>query len=140
MARRASTPVRSVLVKPKPKSWYSLIACQSPEPRACRSIDRLQFLPWLETDSFSGRNRNLRARPGIASNPGLAWPHIEHAEAAQFNAIALGQRLLHAFKHGFDRQLSFRLSDASLVHHFVDDVEFDHGRLPRRFCGTPPSA
>ena len=61
--------------------------------------------------------------------------HIEDPESAQFNAIAAGQRILHALKHGFHCQLGLGLGDASSGDHFVDDVELDHERLPGTASG-----
>ena len=59
------------------------------------------------------------------SNAGLAWADVKHAEAAQFDAVAFGQGLLHALKNGLYRALGFGLGDARAVDHFVNDVKFD---------------
>src|SRR5262249_39119954 len=87
----------------------------------------LQLFPRLEAHGFAGRNVDLSAGARIAADAGLARTHIEHAEAAQFDAFALPQRLLHAGENCLYRQLSLGLGDAGLVDHFVDDIELYHG-------------
>src|ERR1700692_3688777 len=94
------------------------------------SINRLQFLAWLEAHSLARRNGNLRARARVAANPALARAPIENAKSSQLNAIAAGQCILHALKDGFHRQLGLGLGDARSGDHFIDNVEFNHGRLP----------
>ena len=90
-------------------------------------INRLQFLAGFEADGYARRNGNFGAGARIASDAGLARAHVEDAEAAQFNAVAGRERLLHALKDGFDGQLRFGLGDPGAVDHFIDDVELNHG-------------
>src|ERR1700733_1439911 len=96
-----------------------------------RSVDRLQFFPWLKAHCPSWRNGHFGSRARVAPDSCLAWTHIEHTKTSQFNAVATGQRLLHAFEDGFHGQFGLGLGDASLGHHFIDDVELNHKRLPR---------
>ena len=72
-------------------------------------FDRLQFLAGLEANRLAGRNRNFGAGARIAADSGLAWPHVKHAKAPQFNTITLGQRAPHALENSFDGQLGFGL-------------------------------
>jgi hypothetical protein len=95
-----------------------------------RLVNGLQFLAWFEAHGFSRRNRNLRPGARVASNSGLAWTYVEHAKPAQLNAIALGERALHALENGFHCQFSFGFCNSGLVDHFVDDVELNHRRSP----------
>src|SRR6267154_3478782 len=89
-------------------------------------VDRLQLFTRLEAHGLAGRNADLSAGPRIAPDAGLARAHIEHAEAAQFDAVALSQGALHALKDRLHRLLGFCLGDAGLSHNFVDDIELDH--------------
>src|ERR1017187_589307 len=107
------------LRKPKPGSRKPLF-----------SIDRLQFFSRLKAHGLARRNRHFGAGARVASDAGLTRAHVKHAKSAQLDAIAVGQRLLHALKDGFHRQLSLGLSDAGSGHHFVDNVELNHERLP----------
>ena len=93
-------------------------------------VDRLQFLPWFESNRFTGWDGNLGASARIAPDPGLAGTNIEYAKATQFDAIAARQCVLHALKNGFNRQFSFRFSNACSGNDFIDDVELNHKRLP----------
>src|SRR5438105_2840024 len=65
-------------------------------------IDGLQFFPGLEADSLSGRDIHFSAGAWIASDAGLAGADVEDSEAAQLDAVASRQGLLHAFKHGLN--------------------------------------
>ena len=67
--------------------------------------------------------------PRIAPDPSFARAHIEDTEATQFNAIAIGERTLHAFENRLNRHFRFGFRDAGAIHYFVDDVELDHGSL-----------
>src|SRR5579863_3811379 len=105
------------------------------EGRKPFSINRLQFFPGLEPHRLARWNRNLCAGARIAADAGFSRAHVEHAESPQLNAVAVGQRLLHALKDGFHCQLGFSLGDAGSGYHFVDDVELDHKRLPGTASG-----
>src|SRR5271166_3852146 len=111
----------------------------SPEVEAWKplsSINRLQFFAGLEADRLTGRNRDFSAGARVASDAGLAGADIEHAKASQLNAMAVRQRLLHALKDSFHRQLGLGLGDAGSSYHFVDDVELNHGRPPGASSGS----
>ena len=108
----------------------SISWCQSAGVNQLVSINRLQFFSWLEAHGLARRNRDFRAGARVASDAGLARTHIEHAKSTQLNAMALGQRLLHALKDGFYRQLGLRLREAGSGYHFVDDVELNNERPP----------
>lgn len=92
-------------------------------------LDGLQLLARFEADSFSGRNGNFGAGARIASDACFPGADIEHAEAAQLNALAVGQRTLHAFKYRFDRHLGLGFRNPSSVDHFIDNIELDHSCL-----------
>src|SRR6476646_4714086 len=89
-------------------------------------IDGLQLLTRLEPHGLPRWDIYFRAGAGIPSDPGLAWPDVKHAEAAEFNPLTLAQSLFHAFKDGLHGQLCFGLGDTCLIHHFVDDIELYH--------------
>jgi hypothetical protein len=93
-------------------------------------LDRLQLFAGLEAHGFSGRNRYFCAGTRVAANAGLARADIEYAKSSEFNAMAAGQRLLHALENGFHRQFSLGFGNAGSGDHFVDNVELDHERLP----------
>src|SRR5207244_4496549 len=87
----------------------------------------LQFLPRLKTNRLPGRNRNLLA--GARVSPDTAFTRLdhEHAKAAQLDAVAARQRVLHRMKQGIDGLLGFELGNACAIGETIDDIEFDHG-------------
>ena len=93
------------------------------------SVDRLQLFPRLKAYSPSWRNGHFSAGARIAPDSSLARTHVEHSKSPQFNAIATGQRLLHALEDGLHGQLGLGLGDAGFSHHFINDVELNHKRL-----------
>src|SRR5580693_1811241 len=117
---------------PEPKAQSPEPKAQSPEPD---SVDRLQLFARLKPHGFSGRNGNFGAGSRIAPNARLARAHIEDAKAPQLNAIALGKRLLHALKNGFDGEFGFGFGDAGFIDDFVNDIELNHDGLPLAICG-----
>jgi len=96
-------------------------------------VDRLQLFARLETHSLAGRDADFGAGARVASDAGFARTNVEDAETSELDAITQRQSLLHALKDGFHRHFSFGFGDASLVYDFVDDIEFDHYQLRRRF-------
>ena len=61
--------------------------------------------------------------------PGLAGLHVEYAKAAQFDSVALFERLLHGFEDSLDRHLGFGFGDAGPVYDLVNDVQLDQNIL-----------
>src|SRR5579859_237563 len=96
-------------------------------------VDRLQLLAGFEAYGLARRNADLSAGARVASDARLPRPDVEHAKAAQFNALTLRQRLLHALKHRFHGRFGFGLGDAGLVDHFVNDIELNHGSALLKF-------
>jgi len=88
-------------------------------------LERLQFFAGLEANCFTGWDGYFGAGARIAANPGFPRLYVKDAKAAQLDPVAAFQRLLHFIEDALDRHLRFGLSDSGLVHHFVDDVEFD---------------
>jgi len=62
--------------------------------------ERLEILSWLETDGLTGRNGDLGAGAGIATDAGFAGLDGEDAKAAEFDTVATAQGLLHGFEDG----------------------------------------
>jgi len=90
-------------------------------------VDGLQLFSRLKPHGFAWRNRDFRAGSRISPDTGFSRPYIEDTKTPQLNAVALGQRLLHAVEDGLNRQFSLGLGNSGLIDHFVDDVELDHG-------------
>src|ERR1017187_2069948 len=93
------------------------------------SRKRLEFFAGLEAHGFARRNVNLLSGPRVASDAGLARLHIEHAEAAQFDAPSMTERIFHRFENGLDSLLRLCPGNIGFGYDSVDDVELDHDCL-----------
>ena len=89
-------------------------------------LDRLQLLAGFKAHGFSRRNRNLSASAWITSDSSFSRTNVEYTKSAQFNAIAFGERALHALKNSLHSHFSFGFGDTGSVDDLVDDVEFNH--------------
>jgi len=87
---------------------------------------KLEFFAGLKADGFAGRDADFSSSAWIAADAGLARAHGEDAEAAQFDALTLGEGMLHTFKHLVDRGLRFVARQPGAFHHVVNNVELDH--------------
>jgi hypothetical protein len=86
-------------------------------------LKSLQFFAGLESHCFSRRNGDLGPGARIPSDACLAWSNVEDTEAAKFNAISLGQGLLHRLEYSLNSFLGIRFGDASPVYDLIDDVK-----------------
>src|SRR5271165_1261086 len=67
------------------------------------AVEDVQFLARLEANSFTRRNRHFGSGARVSADARLAGPHVEDAEAAQLDAVAVCQGLLKALKNCVDR-------------------------------------
>lgn len=96
----------------------------------------LQFFARLESHSLARGDGNFGTCARIATDSRLAGTHVENPKASQFDALAMGQCTLHAFKNSLHRHFCFGFGNACSVDYFIDDVEFDQNRPPNE---TPPT-
>ena len=85
----------------------------------------MELFARLEANGLAGRDADLGSGARIASDTGLAWAHIEHAEPAEFNAFATGERLLHTIEDGVYGGLRFRPWQPRTFHYALDKVLLD---------------
>ena len=67
----------------------------------------MKFFAGLESNCFTRSNGDFSACSGIAADACFAWLNGEHTEAAQFDAVARDQGLLHAVEDGVDGVFRF---------------------------------
>src|SRR5580692_935599 len=89
----------------------------------------LEFLAGLEAYGLARRNADFLSGAGIAADPGLARANVKHAEAAQLNALAFSERILHGFKYGLDGLLGLRPAHTGLGNHCIYNVQLNHSIL-----------
>jgi hypothetical protein len=92
-------------------------------------IDEVEFFPWFETNRFAGSDADFRAGTGISADAGFARANIENPEAAQLDALALGEGSLEALENGIDGSLRLVALEAGTLNHLVNDVLFYQGIL-----------
>jgi len=73
--------------------------------------------PWWDADFLPGSR--------ISADAALAGLHLEHAEAAKFNALSALHRDSHRIEDSVDRYLGLNLGDVGHLRDFVDDVNLD---------------
>jgi hypothetical protein len=91
----------------------------------------VKFFARLEANRFAWGNGDFRACSGIASNSSFAGFDREDTEAAQFNAVARDEGLLHAFEDCVDCRLCFRSRQAGTLNNPLYKILLNHlGRRP----------
>src|SRR5277367_3864211 len=91
--------------------------------RRGRRRERLKFFARLEANGFARRDANLLPSARISSDAGFAGLHVEDAEAAQLDAFAAAESVLHRFEYGFHGLLSLGARDVGFLNDCVDDIE-----------------
>src|SRR5450631_670337 len=91
--------------------------------------ESLQFLAGLEAHGFAGRDADFLAGARVAADAGLARAHVEHAEAAQLDALAFAKRLFHGIEDGFNSLFGLGPAHSGLVYDGVYDVQLNHSTL-----------
>src|SRR6266851_3026575 len=88
-----------------------------------------QLLARAEEDAALRLDRDHLSGLGVASVVALVVLHVEGAEAADLDVVALAERLLHRVEDRLDGQLSLLLGELSLGHEDGDEVALQHGRF-----------
>jgi hypothetical protein len=84
----------------------------------------------FEANGFAGGDADFRAGAGVASDPGFAGTDIKDAEAAQFNALAFGERALESLEYSIHSSLSLIPLQSGALNHLVNDVLLYQGFPP----------
>jgi len=92
-------------------------------------VEQVQFFSRLETDGFSWRDADLGAGARVAADAGLAGTHVEDAEAAQLDPLALGQGAFERLEDRVDSRLGLVALQAGAFNHLVNNVLFYQGFL-----------
>jgi hypothetical protein len=91
----------------------------------------MKFFAGLEANSLAWGDRNFSAGPGIAANAGFAWLDGEDPEAAQLDAVARNEGLLHAVEDGVYRRLCFSSWQSGTLNNPLYKILLNHlGRRP----------
>jgi hypothetical protein len=94
-------------------------------------IKQMKFFAGLEANCLPGSNGDFSACSGIAANAGFAWFYGEDTEAAQFDAVARDEGLLHAVEDRVNRRLCFGSRQSGTLNNPLYKILLNHlGRRP----------
>ena len=109
----------------------------APEPSSGRArralpLGRSEVHVWHRSLAHDDKHEELA---GLLSTDERLRAAAETAGAADTNALRTelhrgGERFLHALENGLDGEFRLGFGYPGAVHHFVDDVELNHRRLP----------
>ena len=94
------------------------------------NFEGVEFFTGLESNRLAGGDADLGASAGVAADTCLAGPDAEDAKTTKFDAFALGESLLEAFKHCVDGRFCFGARQASALDHVMDNILLDQCRRP----------
>jgi len=99
----------------------------------------VEFFAGFEADGLAGRDADLFTGTRVASDAGLARFDGEDTKAAQLDALACDERLLHAAEDGVDGSLCLDSGKSSSLDDPLNQVLFDQFGPPLyadcRLCG-----
>ena len=99
--------------------------------RSNELIEQMKLFAGLEADCLAWSDGDFGACPGIAADAGFTWLDGEYTEAAQFDAVARDEGLLHAVKYGVYRRLCFGSWQSGTLNNPLYKILLNHlGRRP----------
>jgi hypothetical protein len=91
----------------------------------------MKFFAGLEANCFAWSNGDFSACPWIAANASFTWFYGEDPEAAQLDAVARDEGLLHAVKNSVNRRLCFGSWQSGTLNNPLYKILLNHlGRRP----------
>ena len=88
-------------------------------------VEDVEFLAGLEAHGFAWSDGDFGTGAGIAAYAGLAGLYGEDAEAAEFNAVAFDEALLHGFEDGIDCRLGFCPDQPGTLYNSLNQILLD---------------
>jgi hypothetical protein len=76
----------------------------------------------FEADGSAGSDTDFCSGARVAADSGFAGADVEDSEAAQLDAISLGEGAFEAFKDGFDGGLGFYAGQSGTLNYLMYDV------------------
>jgi hypothetical protein len=90
-------------------------------------VEGLEVLAGFEADGFAGGDADLGAGSGIAADAGLAGLDGEDAKAAEFDAIAFDEALLHGVEDRVDGGFRFAANQTGAFNDSLNEILLDQG-------------
>ena len=85
-------------------------------------IQQVQLFARLEAHRFARRDAHFGSRARVAADPGFARADVEHAKAAQFDALAFREGALQGFKHRIDSGFGLVALEPCSLNNLVDNI------------------
>jgi len=94
-------------------------------------IEKMELFAGLEANCFAWSNGDFGASPGIAADACFTWFDGEDAEAAQLDAVARDEGLLHTVEDGVYGRLGFGPWQSGTLNNPLYKILLNHlGRRP----------
>ena len=94
-------------------------------------IEKMELFAGLEADCLAWSDGDFGACSGIAADAGFTWLDGEDTKAAQFDAVARDEGLLHTVKNGVYRRLCFGSWQSGTLNNPLYKILLNHlGRRP----------
>ena len=93
-------------------------------------LEGLEVFAGFEADGAAGGDVDFCAGAGIAADARFAGFYGEDAEAAEFDAVALGEGGLHGAEDGVDRGFGLGAGQAGALDDALDEVLLDQAGTP----------
>ena len=94
-------------------------------------VEQMKLFAWLEANGFAWSDGDFGTCSGIAADAGFAWLDGENTEAAQLNAVARDEGLLHAVEDRVYRRLCFGSWQSGTLNNPLYKILLNHlGRRP----------
>ena len=101
-------------------------------------LEGLEVLAWFEADGAAWGDIYFCAGSWVAAHAGFTGFDGEDAEAAEFDAVALGEGVFHGSKDGVDGGFGLVARQAGTLHDALNEVLLDHAaHLSNRGGGGP---
>ena len=89
-------------------------------------VDDVKLFAGFEANCLAGCDGDFGAGAGIAAYAGFAGLYGEDAEAAEFDAVALDEALLHGFEDGVDCSFCFGPDQSGTFDDTLNEILLDH--------------
>lgn len=88
-------------------------------------VEQVEVLAGFEADGFTGGDGDFGTGAGVAADAGFAGFDGEDAKAAQLDAVARGQRVLHRLKDGIDGGFRLDARQSGALYNTLNKVVLD---------------
>lgn len=102
-----------------------------PRRSALFAVEQVEFFAGFEADCFAGGDGYLGAGARIAADAGLSGADVEDSEAAQLDALSVGEGFFEALEDRVHGGFSLHAGQASPFDHVMDDVLFNQCLSPQ---------